>query len=211
MHGDEVATRVRKFLDDAAVVRLDKYFNGKNKYDRPFTGRRFERLCGGGDRPETANHFTGDDLVAVSMLGIVFDAEAAIAILETDAEELNSLLVNVPNGVSLWEVDRAVVDDGSDADRLWNRLTDIREVGPVTAGKLLARKRPQLIPIYDDFVDKAMAAGHRWWVSLRDALQDKRLRDQLEQLRALSNIGDDISLLRVLDISIWMAKGIAPT
>jgi hypothetical protein len=68
---------------------------------------------------------------------------------------------------------------------------------------LLARKRPQLVPIYDDFV--AMAAGHHSWVSLRDALQDKALRDQLEQLRALSKIADDISLLRVLDISIRMA------
>jgi hypothetical protein len=86
-----------------------------------------------GDRPEAANHFTDDDLVAVSLLGIVLDAEAAIAILENGAEELNGLVVKVPNGVSLWEVDRAVVDDGSDADRLWSRLTEIRDVGPVTA------------------------------------------------------------------------------
>jgi Family of unknown function (DUF6308) len=95
-----------------------------------------------------------------------------------------------------------VVDDGSDADRLWDKLIEMREVGPVIAGKLLARKRPHLIPLYDDFVAKAMAARKHWWVSLRDALQDKALRDQLEQLRASSKIGDDISMQRVLDISI---------
>jgi Family of unknown function (DUF6308) len=101
------------------------------------------------------------------MLGIVFDAEAAVAILDDRAKELNGLLAKVPNRVSLWEVDRAVVDDGSDADQLWHRLITIGKVGPVAAGKLLARKRPHLIPIYDDFVAKAMAAGEQrcgWWV-----------------------------------------------
>jgi len=56
-----------------------------------------------------------------------------------------------------------------------------------------------------------MAAGGHWWVSQRDALQDQGYEIGLEYVRVWSKIGGDISLLRALDISIWMAHSAAPT
>jgi hypothetical protein len=58
-----------------------------------------------------------------------------------------------------------LADDGADelidmARKLWQLLHDIKtqlhrdRLGPVAAGKLLARKRPHLIPVYDSYVEE---------------------------------------------------------
>jgi hypothetical protein len=187
------------YLDDA-LPRLERYFSDK-------TGRRFERLDGGGDRSEVADRFTADDLVAVSMLGVEIHPQAAIAILETQATELNGLLAEIPNHVDLWDVPEAVVTDNSPADRLWHSLVAIHGIGPVIAGKLLARKRPRLIPVYDSVVSAAVGESEQLWLTLRTALQDNGLRTRLAALRAESKVGTDISLLRILDVAIWMSEG----
>ena len=49
--------RLRLFIDHNAADRVHSYFFGS------YTGARFDRLCGGGDRPQTLNSFTADDLV----------------------------------------------------------------------------------------------------------------------------------------------------
>jgi hypothetical protein len=195
-----VTPQLLQYLDPGAVDRLRTYFFGPPFY----TGRRFERLAGGGDRAEAANQFTADDLVAVSMLGVTVHAEAALDILEHHATEFNGLLARIPTNVDLWDVPPKVVDTGSAADMLWHRLDDVAGVGWVIAGKLLARKRPRLIPVYDRIVRNAVGAPDNWWLALQAAMQSQSLRERIEEVRAQSNVGDDISLLRVLDVAIWM-------
>jgi hypothetical protein len=79
--------------EDRAVRLVEAYFA-----DDPVTGRArysgayFERLGGGGDRPETAYQFIAEDLLAVSMLGLRVEGYHALHVLEYQARELNGLL-----------------------------------------------------------------------------------------------------------------------
>ncbi|MCC5952048.1 MAG: hypothetical protein JJU45_08120 [Acidimicrobiia bacterium] len=194
---------------DRAVTDLRDYF-GK----RTYSGRRFERLGGGGDRVEIANRFTAEDLVACSTLSVNVPGRAAIAILEDRAGELQRYLQQIPVDAELWDADDTAVDEliRSDdpqgpADAAWRALDEIVGVGWVTAGKLLARKRPRLVPVYDTVVRDALGLEGGWWVLLRRALTESSdVVDRLRQLQLDAGIGTDISLLRVLDVTIWMAE-----
>lgn len=75
----------------------------------------------------------------------------------------------------------------------------------VATHKLLARKRPHLIPIRDSVVETALLPGvdewwRPWWATLSDRPD---LVVQLEELRAAAEAGDR-SLLRLADIAVWM-------
>ena len=191
------------FLDDGAADRLRTYFTTGQ-----YTGGRFERIAGGGDRLEVANRFSADDIVAVGLLSVQIPPRACLTILEQRGDEFGSLLSEVPPDVDLWDADESVVDESSPAAALWTELTEIQDVGWVTAGKLLARKRPRLIPVYDSVVRAALnrRQGDGWWLPLRAVLRDgTQVVERLDALRATAAVGDDISLLRVLDVSIWMA------
>lgn len=192
-----------KYLDGRAEGRLRKYFD----HSGTFTGGRFERFAGGGDRPETADTFTGEDIVAVSLLSIRIPGRVALQVLDNRAFE--GLLGEIPVDVDLWEADERDVAAGSPADDLWHRLESIDGIGWVTAGKLLARKRPRLIPVYDDVVRKALGRKEKdgWWLPLHAVLSENpNLIKSLQELRSQAELDDDVSLLRILDVCIWMAE-----
>lgn len=63
------------------------------------------------------------------------------------------------------------------------------QLGRVAAGKLLARKRPHLIPVYDSRVEMV--------------LKDQDLVSELGSVRARAG-ADHLSLLRTFDIMCWM-------
>lgn len=83
-------------------------------------------------------------------------------------------------------------------------------MGPTKTSKLLAVKRPHLIPIYDDWVARALwsrrPVGSYWnaWAARFAGDPGHALQHQVESLRAEAGVCDDISILRVLDIVIWM-------
>lgn len=206
-----------KLRDEDNAVRLVRdYFavdpsTGRARY----SGAHFDRLGGGGDRPETAHRITAEDLLAVSMLSVPVVGYYALHVLDYRADEINGLLAQVPPDLDLTD-DRAadVIADGGPAWQLWELLRDIkprpqdrRRLGPVAAGKLLARKRPRLIPVYDSHVKSAL--GRRrddqdWWSDLRHQLiTDLALARELEAVRARADAGH-LSLLRTFDIMCWM-------
>jgi Family of unknown function (DUF6308) len=76
----------------------------------------------------------------------------------------------------------------------------------VTAGKLLARKRPSLIPVYDDVVRCAYDWPKEIWKALRDALRqdDGSFRAVLEGLTKRAGISEEITPLQALDVVLWM-------
>lgn len=199
--------QIRAYLGQDAQSMLQQYF-GDGAAPSSFTGASFERFAGGGDRPEVALRFTAEDIVAVSMLSVRIPGAAALEILDTRAEALNELLAEVPLALDLWDdAAEAAIAPGSSASLLWAELKAIDGSGWVTAGKLLARKWPRLIPVYDRVLRDAfhLSSGDGWWSSLRDVLRaDPTLVDEIVALRASAGLDDTISVLRIIDVAVWM-------
>jgi hypothetical protein len=176
-----------------------------------YAGRWFNKLSCGGDGLAVRDRFTADDVVAVSMLSVNVSAPVSWLLLHNHAERLSDLLRQIPTDLDLWDADNSTIGPGSPADTLWYILSGYGTNGGddgqawVTAGKLLARKRPRLIPIYDREVRRivALTDGSGWWLSLREALTED-LRAEITKAMKAAGIDQAISVLRALDVILWM-------
>jgi len=194
--------RISRYFDEFAVEQLKTYFNSGT-----FAGGQFERFAGGGDRAETANQFTCDDVVAVSFLGENLPGLVAIEILEDEYGEIGDLLSQIPVGVDLWDVPEETIGPDSPAWELERYLSELPGISPFGAGKLLARKRPRLIPAYEKAVRNSLERRDEdgWWLPLHDVLASRPpLVRAIAELREQTELGEDISLLRVIYVCIWM-------
>jgi hypothetical protein len=99
-----------------------------------------------------------------------------------------------------------VYEHGSAAYQLWQLLC--RCGGKhlrVYANKLLARKRPRLLPVYDQKVAELLHYPKSYWACLWTWFDGDRERAKaLADLRAEAGGLEDISLLRCLDVVLWM-------
>ncbi len=78
-------------------------------------------------------------------------------------------------------------------------------MGWVITNKLLARKRPQLIPVYDGVVQCAYGFPGLWdWLVTMFAEDGRVLNDHLPAARAAGGVSPEVSALRVLDVIVWM-------
>lgn len=193
-----------------AVPDLQRYFATGRSSEQPplFTGGRFEGLGGGGDRPVVKDVIVTDDLIAVQMLSVQVPAVVALDLCEGDlGREVTEQLRLLPTDIELGDDEAAVLiaDDGP-ADRAWRLLKQCDGVGWVIAGKLLARKRPHLIPVYDDVVRCAYRTGKGFWSWLHDRLreQDGVIRHRLNKLRVDADLPESVAALRILDVVFWM-------
>jgi hypothetical protein len=205
--------------ENYAVKLLEEYLERDGDGRFRYSGAYFERLAGGGDRQEVAYQVTAEDLLAVSMLSVRVIRYYALDVLVYQAREISGLLAEIPVDVSLADPGAGeLIAEGGPAGRLWTLLREIKpslersRLGPVAAGKLLARKRPQLIPVYDSYVKKVLARprdDQAWWSDLRCQLtKDTKLVSELEAVRARAGAGAaHLSLLRVFDIMCWMHGG----
>jgi hypothetical protein len=208
--------------DETGVAYVQQYFETLPDGRRRFTGSRFETYAGGGDTMDP-DRITPADLMAVSMLSVHVPAQAAIGIGEDLAEEIESLLSQIPVEARLEDITdeqfAAWLDSGSPADTLWSLVRQRRnpwQVGPTTASKILARKRPHLIPIYDSIVAAKTDLPHSGpqWTRWFEAFQGDEGRDFADRLRSVREQAGvpHLSLLRVLDIVLWMdGRGYAKT
>ncbi len=166
-----------------AVAMLRRYYG----HDQPgFTGRWFDSWDPAGRRRVDADRFTSDDVVAASFLSISMPGAAAHRLLVDQAAELNELLAQVPQ-VDLADVPEGEIGEDWPAWQLWDLLVDGRDgIGWVTAGKLMAFKRPGLIPVYDEVVRDVVGAPGSFWRSLHEHLRadDGRLHRHLVSIRA---------------------------
>jgi hypothetical protein len=176
---------------------LKRYYGGgKDK----FTGRWFDEFAVTGD----PNRFEASDVLAVEALSVEVPPEAASTLLITESERFNSLLRQIPREQDLWDVSRLTVDVGSPAEYLHIALRTLPRVDWVTAGKLMAAKRPRLIPILDNKVkDFIRPPDGLFWVKLHDELADESRRAAIA--RACRAAPPHVGLLRRIDVALWMA------
>jgi Family of unknown function (DUF6308) len=117
------------------------------------------------------------------------------------------LLGKIPPSVPLWDEGATnLIEDGGPAGGVWRLLEGQYGVGWVTAGKLLARKRPSLIPVYDDIVRCAFGQPQNIWKALHEALRqaDGIFRITPEDLMKRAGIPVKVTPLRALDVALWM-------
>jgi hypothetical protein len=201
-----------------ALGYIEKYF-GVQENGRPsYTGSHFETFAGGGDAPGREHMINADDLIAVSCLAVHVPAQASIGLLGPSAETVGRRLAQLP-------ADRALGDLGDDeyeellgpaspGQELWDLLRQNNagtrwQVGETTASKILARRRPRLFPIIDSVVRRRTGLKNEdiwrtWHQELRGPNNDASpLVQSLEDIR--DSCGQpQLSLLRVLDIVLWM-------
>jgi hypothetical protein len=189
----------------AAVDALTRYFSEDAARPR-YTGRWFERFAGGGDRPGIADTVIEADVLALNFLSITDLSNVAVDTTITFPTEITELLEQIPADLAMHEAPWTTYAPGSPASRLWWLL---KRCGGkdrwVTANKLLARKRPHLLPVYDSQVKAVLGAPRSIWECLWTWFQgDAKRAEALADLRDEAGGIDDISVLRCLDVILWM-------
>ena len=202
--------RLRAQFEDGVEPRrlTDEYFDASGA---GFTGSQFGLIV----HLTRPNEFTADDFAAVSTLSVTVPARATIYLLsEEGVERTSELLSDVPTDIDIWHDDAAeLVARGGPAWQLWNLVRTAswpapvgevghNDVGPTIASKLLAAKRPRLVPIVDSVVREALGPDVSKWSSWREALLDQPLRDLI--VDRTSSAPEGISLLRRIDVVVWM-------
>lgn len=179
-----------------------------------FTGGSFESY--GTNYPST---ITADDLVAVSMLSIEIRLNSRSGItpvhaiaLERRADEISELLSKVPHDIDLHTLDEdgyaSILDQGGPAWSLYDLLRDkdVISLPNVATHKLLARKRPRLLPVFDSVIKRTLnptGAWDTWWTALNTRPE---LVARLDEIRIEAN-ASQLSLLRTADVAVWMQEG----
>ena len=193
---NDLTVQIHRRIDDPSAPRLlRKYYAGS------YTGSRFDTAAQL-QSPET-DRFTAHDFAAVATLSVPLTGRAVSGLIDNDAG-LTDLLATVPH------VDLAQASD-ADLERLYAlqaALDKIVDVGHVTRSKLLAHKRPRLVPIRDKYVLSALIGRDSgdFTRPLRDSLaNDPSITERLNALRGLTDVVD-ITPLRVLDVVVWMTE-----
>lgn len=182
-----------------------------------FTGGCFE-TTGTNDPTRIA----ADDLVAVTMLSIRIgrgtrrsggiEPTSALAI-EARATEIAELLSQIPSGIHLSAFDQPEFEyhlgSESPATRLWDLLRNPTVgMARVATHKLMARKRPALIPISDRLVEKQLFGSRpeNWWSAMWPLVHDDQVREGVETLLpTLPLAARHLTPLRVVDVVTWMS------
>ncbi len=200
-----------------SVEQLGQYFAPPNPDTGQvaYTGSRFEQLDGGGDRDGVADLISAADLLAVTMLGVRVPTAVSLRLLEGDlGVQVVGHLRKIPVHVALGESGATeLLAAGGHAARAWHLLEGCEGVGWVTAGKLLARKRPRVLPVWDNVVSCALGRPVGAWLWLDELFRagDGALPELLEGVRVAAETSDRVTRARVLDVIVWMRHYAAHT
>jgi len=206
----QAVERAHRFLEDGrAEQALRLYLDGS------FTGGYFDTAGRfSGDIPSPApvvdprpNEMTIEDVLALALMGKRVDFRLVHAV-----RELNSQVAPHLEQVSVCLEIQDAPDVGDMSSEPWGQLSSAFDVvrqakgiGRVYASKLLSRKRPQLIPIWDRFVQEGlgMIRADNDWVVMQAVVRSSE--DDLRELQ--SRAAPHLSLLRILDAVIWVRAG----
>ena len=188
----------------AAVSALQEYFNS-------YTGSWFERFVDR-DRP---NEITERDILAVSTLSVDVPAGTSIWLRDEGKDRVSQLLTKVPADQAIWDPDADLTRDGP-MSQLWGLLRVEKwpsggktGMGTTKISKLLATKRPNLIPIYDSLLEKGLFGGKKpadYWVPWRDLYTSREgdlIRKVAAEIQIEAGIDVSVPVLRIIDIVIW--------
>ncbi|PTR25591.1 hypothetical protein C8K36_10621 [Rhodococcus sp. OK519] len=192
--------------DDAAVAVLRRYFTEplvKTGYLR--SGARWDTWDSTGTRVQDVNVFTADDLVAVTMLSVEVSPDGAQILLRERGDEFARLLVEVGPDRDLVDETGELTPD-SPVGRLDSALWTVPSIGRTVASKLIARKRPRLLPIYDRAIGEVLGTKQAHLEPIRDALRadDGDLHRRLVSLREQAELDESVPALRILTVLAWM-------
>jgi hypothetical protein len=130
-------------------------------------------------------------------------ATAAILLDPDKSSSLNGLLAQVPPpGTDLADVDPSEIADRAPLSELYVALRHLPGMGPTKTSKLLAAKRPGLVPIRDRVVSSLLKAGDEWWEPMRHLVQDNHLHDLIDAA-STDVVPAGVTLLRRLDVVLW--------
>ncbi|OAK53818.1 DUF6308 family protein [Rhodococcoides kyotonense] len=190
--------------DDDAVAVLRRYYGNTYLGGDCYTGAFFDSWAPEG-READANRFTADDLVAITFLSVEVKASAARELLVTRADRFTELLESVGPDRDLVEETDALTSE-TPILLLENELRSVADIGRTKATKLMARKRPRLVPIYDVVVGRVLNTTIRHRDPIREALRADMgaLDERLRSIRTKAGLPNEISTLRVLDVISWM-------
>ncbi|MCG8654865.1 DUF6308 family protein [Yimella sp. NH-Cas1] len=194
-----------------AVDLLKFYFFDEVSPGRPlFSGGQWDAWDPSGTRASSQNTFTSDDLTSLSLLGVNLPGDAAVQILVKQKDRFDQLLSAIGDDLDLVDV-----DDVSESGKkygpvwaLWHELRKLHNVGATKTAKLIARKRPRLVPVYDSVLKETVFPSGKQWQPLHAALRQetphRRLHDRLEDLRQDAGLGSEVSPLRLFDVLAWL-------
>lgn len=186
--------------DDSKALSYLRTYYGKSGAGQ-HTGAYFDDWA----PQQDPDRFSAEDVVAVSFLSVFVPPMAAHKLLEAQADHFNELLREVGPDRDL-ATEETPLDDTWAARRLFSALRELHGVGPTTASKLIARKRPRLVPIYDSVVAQVTDGRVAFWEPLRVHLResDKALHARLVRLKEEAGLADSVSAVRVFDVIAWM-------
>jgi hypothetical protein len=206
--------RAAVLLDgDEALASLELYFGGR------FTGAWFDAAgrrtdpATGAPLDQEPNRLSIEDLQSLSLLDVALKPREMIDLFAVN-RDLDHLLGRIGREITL--VGAPPARDVSEtpwasAVKAYKLLRSVRGVGRTRASAILARKRPHLFPIWDRHVAEGlgMRGQDHDWVIVQDVVTEhlERLQELDNDLRGNHRDAGRIqglSLLRVLDIVVWM-------
>lgn len=220
-----------------AADLLKEYFGPARPGQIPrYSGSRFESFPNAGVSQGSPYEITAEDLLAVQCLGVKFKGDQVLWILDVNRERISDLLAQISTESLLWDDDQADIERDavgggapSAANELWGilRFPDRDSargkgrgsgVGPTKTSKLMARKRPDLFPIFDSRVRRMLGAAdsRKWYTRYRNLMLTDVAGGPLhEQLAALvddlkeeanSGVPQSLTVLRACDVILWMEE-----
>ncbi|MGI8723414.1 MAG: DUF6308 family protein [Geodermatophilaceae bacterium] len=193
--------------DERAVVLLHAYYSPLAGRNIGFTGGQFDSFDPSSRRSASTNTITTDDLLSLSLLSTPVPGRAALELLDRQRRRFERLLEDLGPDRDLAAEHSVSEDYFAPAWALWRALNDLPGMGPTRVSKLMARKRPKLVPIFDNVLAGTVFAGsaNHWedlWTGLRESGQALQLR--LLDVRERAGLDPSISALRVFDVCAWM-------
>lgn len=191
----------------AEAARLLQHYYASTAAGRPaYSGSQFEAVAALNADPYSIGTA---DFTAASMLSVAIPAQAAIRILGPDAGEIADLLRQIPTEIDITDVNPDQLVAGGPASKLWlvlRRGTD--GMGRTRTSKLIAAKRPRLIPIWDSYVERAVGLNTTdYWRQFQAVLMadDYAIWSWLSEIRAIvPRLPAEVANLRILDVLLWM-------
>ena len=128
--------------------------------------------------------------------------------MRDDAEKFNDALREMPRG-EFWKAKREVFEPEGPAMRLFRFSTRYPKSAPPKPRNSWPRsdhawcpfRTPTYVQVYN-IEEELVEPGGKFWLPMHDQLTDPALREFICELTG--GAPDDVSLLRRIDVSVWM-------